>query len=50
MGSRDILSDMFQAFLKREMLHVLFSQGANVTINEIKKACHPVYIKTDMFT
>lgn len=28
---------MFSAHLRRELMHVLFSQGANATIDQIKK-------------
>lgn len=36
---------MFEAHLRREMMHVLFSQGANASIEQIKKTTHPDYLK-----
>ena len=41
---------MFAGHLRREMMHVLFSMGANSTIDQIKKSSHHVYLKTDEFT
>ena len=41
---------MFQNHLRREVMHVLFSQGANTSIDQIKKASWPTYLKTDAYT
>ena len=34
------IENMFGMHLRREVMHVLFSQGANSTIDQIKKASH----------
>ena len=44
------IEKMFAGHLRREMMHVLFRQGANATIDQIKKATHSEYLKTDKFT
>ena len=41
---------MFQNHLRREVMHVLFSQGANTSIDQIKKASQSCYLKTDVYT
>ena len=41
---------MVEAHLRREMMHVLFSKGANATIDQIKEGCHNRYLKSDKFT
>jgi hypothetical protein len=41
------LDTMFSNHLRREMMHVLFGLGANATIDQIKKASHVAYLKTD---
>ena len=41
---------MFQSHLRREVMHVLFSQGANTSIDQIKKASQPCYLKSDVYT
>ena len=44
------IEQMFSAHLRRELMHVLFGQGANSTIDQIKKASHQTYLKSDKFT
>ena len=36
--------------MRREVLHLLFCQGANAPIDKIKKECEGVYVKQEMFT
>lgn len=35
--------------MQREVMHLLFSLGANATIDQIKKEAQPVYEKTALF-
>lgn len=41
---------MFKNHLRREVMHVLFSQGANTSFAQIKKASQSCYLKTDVYT
>lgn len=49
-GSKERLEQMFAGHLRREIMHVLFRQGANATIDQIKKSTHAEYLKSDKFT
>lgn len=48
--AKERIEKMFAGHLKREMLHVLFRQGANSTIDQIKKASFPEYLTAGKFT
>ena len=41
---------MIAAHLRREMMHVLFSKGANATIDQIKKGSHERYLRSEQLT
>ena len=45
-----LINTMLSNHLKREMTHVLFSQGANTSIDQIKKASFPIYLKSEQLT
>ena len=42
--------DMFDGHLHREMLHVLFNQDINFSIDEIKQASFAEYVNYEKFT
>ena len=44
------MQDMLKNNMKREVMHLLFSQGANTSIEKIKKECDPTYQKSELFT
>ena len=43
-------SEMYKNHLRREVMHVLFSQGANTSFEQIKKASQECYLKADAYT
>ena len=41
---------MYKNHLRREVMHVLFTQGANTSFDQIKKSSQEVYLKADAYT